>query len=242
MTAACARGCYRVRYREGERVRTPRPAQAGLLCFPCFDRLATMLDDIDGYLDLLPHVRERGVADAMHNPGVKLRSVAGEHAPLNLAVTALTDRRTTQRLVEHADGTVSNEGPISVPAVLASWCQVVLTERRLAETVHTIRRCLQVLQAHVDWCAEQDWAAEMWAEIDEVHKQLGEVVGEPRPRPVGRCPEDDCDTPLYLPEEGQPLVCRGCGSSWDRSMWGVLADVIAADESAKRGGDRYVVR
>lgn len=204
---------------------------AGLLCDPCFNRLADMFSDIRIYLGMLDDVREHSVA-AMHDPSMKLRSIASEQNPMNMQVLAMEDKRTTPRLVERDDGSVETVGPVSISRVLSGWCQVVVEERRLSDDVHTVERCLAVLRANVDWCAGQDWIGDMYDEVDVLHKQLGDVVGESRPKPVGRCPEPDCDTPLFMPEENQPLVCRGCGASWDRSQWGILAAAIASAVSA----------
>lgn len=225
----CARGCSVFRWRDGERLRVPRGARVGVLCQGCYDRLADMLAEIGDYLAMLDDVRERGVAD-VHQPGVKLRSVASEQAPLNLAVVTLEDPRTRQRLVEHADGTVEAVGPVSIAGVLSGWCDLVIEERRLTEEPHLVAECLAILRRHVDWCASRPWVGDMWAEVDTLHAQLGALVGEPRPEQVGHCP--DCGGAFYLPRtEYEPLRCSRCGAEWPRSHWHLLAKVLTGAAS-----------
>lgn len=198
-----------------------------MLCDPCHHRLAELLQDVALFLPMLDDVRWHAVEN-LHDPGVKLRSVASEKAPLNLAVTVLEDRRTRPRLVVHDDGTVTSEGPVSLAGTLSGWCDLVIEERRLSDEPHTVPQCLVILRQHLEWIAGRPWVGDMFAEVDELHRQLGDVVGEPRPRPIGRCPVDDCGAPLWMPgDDWSPLECRACGAEWPRERWGVLAAALA---------------
>lgn len=219
----CIRGCTRVRWSQGERVRDPRPARAGLLCLPCRDRLAELLAGVAEYAGMLDDVREHGVADEL--PGIKMLR-ADPPAPLNLGVVAVEDSRTRPHYVLHDDGSEQIQGPVSITAVLGEWAELVIDLRQLYDQPRTVPELVAFLAGHVDWIAGQSWVVEAYAELDYLHRKLGELVGEPRPRSIGRCP--DCQAPLWMPH-GDVLACGSCGASWEREQWGVLAAVLAGE-------------
>lgn len=194
----------------------PRRAPDGYrTCNACADRIRDALQEIPAQYARLTTVQALlpGSGDeGRRGPGF------GSRSPARDVVIAVTDRRTTwaedQRL-HHP------------PSILHAWAQMVREETGEAtppvppacdvEAVLLIRR--------LDHVTRQEWVADMWSELREVVDQLRTIAGEPRPLPVGRCPnipegaDRECGTSLYVRPGTDTITCRACGRQWERRDW-----------------------
>lgn len=93
------------------------------------------------------------------------------------------------------------------------------------ETSPTFTAECKLLLAHLNWCAEQDWAGDLYTEIRNLDRQLSDTVGDYRAKPVGKCEawvdrpgvplQTLCGGALVMDREKQGVVCLGCGKRYD---------------------------
>jgi hypothetical protein len=194
----------------------PRRASDGYrTCTPCSDRIREALTEIPSQYvrltttqALLPGSGDGG----RRGPGF------GSRSPARDVVIVVTDWRTVwaedQRL-HHP------------PSILHAWAQMVRDE--VGETrppgppeCHVEAALLTRRMDHV---TRQEWVGDMWRELHDVVDQLRTIAGEPRPLPVGRCPnipddtDRECGTPLYVRAGTDTISCRVCGRQWVRREW-----------------------
>jgi hypothetical protein len=194
----------------------PRRAPDGYrTCNACSDRIRDALTEIPAQYARLTTVQALlpGSGDeGRRGPGF------GSRSPARDVVIAVTDWRTVwaedQRL-HHP------------PSILHAWAQMVRHEVGEA-TLPGLPACdveAALLTRRLDHVTRQEWVADMWAELREVVDQLRTIAGEPRPLPVGRCPnipegaERECGTSLYVRPGTDTITCRVCGRQWERREW-----------------------
>lgn len=214
----------------------PRRAPDGYrTCNSCADRIRDALAEIPAQYARLATVQALlpGSGDeGRRGPGF------GSRSPARDIVIAATDWRT----VWSEDSRLHHP-----PSVLHTWAQQVraeVGEARVAgcvcssgedepEPAHcpaasrggACHTEAVLLTRRLDHVTRQEWVADMWTELREVVDQLRTIAGEPRPLPVGRCPnvpEDkgsECGTPLYVRAGTDTITCRQCGRQWERREW-----------------------
>lgn len=200
----------------------PRRAPDGYrTCDSCSDRIREYVQEIPGQYAALTDVEAlfpQPGDDGRRGPGF------GSRSPARDIVIAVTDWRTTWT----EDDRLHN--PLNV---LRSWADQVREEvgekRTSPADVHGEAA---LLVRRLDHITRQEWVADMWQEIRETRDQLRTIAGEPRPVPIGRCPNipegqaRECGTPLYAPLYGDTITCRGCGEQWPRPRWQILGKTI----------------
>lgn len=208
----------------------PRRAPDGYrTCNACADRIRDALAEIPAQYARLATVQALlpGSGDeGRRGPGF------GSRSPARDIVIAATDWRTVW---EDEPGSRLHHPP----SILHAWAQMVRDEVGEATSVLCIcghktdtQRCpaanvteAALLTRRLDHVTRQEWVADMWTELREVVDQLRTIAGEPRPLPVGRCPnvpEDkgsECGTPLYVRAGTDTITCRVCGRQWERREW-----------------------
>lgn len=192
----------------------PRRATPGYMtCDRCADLIRECLQEIPGLYatleddeSLLPVVAPGG----RRGPGF------GSRSPANDLTIVLTDPRTTWTAEQPYHNALG---------VLESWARMVREDTGEAppEGRATVSSEVALLIRRLDFVTRQPWVDDLWKELREVRRQLGDVSGERRPLPVGKCPtlvgEKTCGTPLWAPLDGDTIQCRGCRREWTRREW-----------------------
>lgn len=146
----------------------------------------------------------------------------GPRSPASDHVIAMRDARSVKLLAGD---------PHSVAGVLGAWCALLAEERGMTPPGRGVLARSEFLDGHLDWLTRQDWVAELFAELREVHAQLRQVTGEPRSAPVGHCFEQladgECGAPIHMPSGMTPaapdepvrdlpeLRCPACNTSYN---------------------------
>ena len=92
----------------------------------------------------------------------------------------------------------------------------------------TVYDACRLLARHRLWIGEQDWAADLHADLQRINRALLNAVGEHRRPPVGRCHLTDPDTgkpcggPLLVSRYGGGVHCGRCRNTWDTSQLRIL--------------------
>lgn len=196
----------------------PRRAPDGYrTCNGCADRIREALQEIPAQYARMTSVQALlpGSGDeGRRGPGF------GSRSPARDIVIAATDWRTVW---DDAPGARLHHPP----SILRSWASMVradVGESTPAGPVDCGTEAALLIR-RMDHVTRQDWVADMWTELREVVDQLRTIAGEPRPLPVGRCPnipegaEKECGTSLYVRPGTDTITCRACGRQWDRREW-----------------------
>jgi hypothetical protein len=215
--------------------RGPVLCQPGqVLCQPCLGRLDGWLRQMPDSYALLPVVQEHGTVPG--NPESAKTKQPDAPAPMRLEVTDLLDTR---------DGR-------GVLGVVHAWAQLIRDERRLpAPSCHcdhqkrthnghcTALGCAcqhytpgpfyvyaetRLILGHLDWCGQQEWAGDLYAELKDLTRQLSDTIGDYRARPVGKCAawidrpgaplQVLCGGALVMDRDRHGVVCLGCGATY----------------------------
>lgn len=181
---------------------------------------ADLIEIRDRYARLNPAEKEQ--AD---HAGV--RSVPRSKSPANDHVLSMMDPRST-----------STGRAYAPPATLGTWAQAVEEESGYECREWSVPGLTRYLADRHAWVTAQPWVDDYARELHELVLALRPVTGEPRPRPIGRCPEvlkDEhgdpvgiCDTPLLAPLHGDTIKCRGCAREWPRAEWLRLGTILEA--------------
>jgi hypothetical protein len=159
--------------------------------------------------------------------GSSVRSVPRSKSPANDHVLSMMDPRST------TDGRA-----YAPPATLGTWVRMLAEDTGIEYTdpsVAGLVAYLLRLHAHI---TSQPWVDEYSRELHELVAALRPVTGEPRPRPIGRCPTvlvDEqgqpsglCNTALFAPINGDTIQCRACSRQWPRAEWLRLGTILEA--------------
>jgi hypothetical protein len=195
-------------------VKPPRKTTARRRCCEvCQHELATLLDELNDRLPLLPDMLvPSGVPSS-----IRLARDASP-APLRVDVLALLDDR----------------GDLSVLGVLAPYADILATERRLSGQVDPIRS----LRAHLEWVAAADWLEDFTKTLRRIGGEVRRVLGE-EAKAVATCHREVATRVTVVAGERieLPVECRGvitasvysdtatcvrCGDPWPRSRWQML--------------------
>lgn len=222
-----------------------RPATIGLICAWHHDQLADMLHpEQAGDVFVKPGEPRRppsipvlygllSTHRGVHGIMAVTSTAFGPRSPAHDTALVLRDERSTSRVLGPDDREREPAAPLAVLLELAVRAvrERGAPERRPEGSVVGLS---SFLHGQLDWLATRPWIAEVWQQLRAVQTHLREVVGDPAPRPVGRCwvlvgddgrPDTEgawrCDTPLYMPEQAPkapdepvslPAVhCTGCG-------------------------------
>lgn len=231
----CLNGCQRG---SGD-ARGPVLCEPGmLLCDPCQSRLDTWLRAIPDAYALLPAVQDHGTVPG--NPETARTKQPDAPAPMRLEVTDLLDtrnergalgilhawanavrderrlpRRCTCNHARPSHGT--GRGPAKHHCTAAGCgCS------RYHEIPHTMAGECALLLAHLAWCAQQDWAGDLYDELRILQRQLADTVGDYRAKPVGKCAALTdrpgapvpvlCGGALVMDRTGHGVHCVTCGT------------------------------
>lgn len=210
------------------------------LCPRCLNRLGGWLRAIPDSYALLPTVQDHGTVPG--NPESAKTKQPDAPAPMRLEVTDLLDtrnergalgivhawaqlvrdeRRLPRRCTcDHARPTHgTGRGPAKHHCTAAGCgCS------QYTETPATFTGECRLLTAHLHWCAEQEWAGDLYTEIRHLDRQLSDTVGDYRARPVGKCAawierpgaplESLCGGALVMDRDKHGVVCLGCGKEY----------------------------
>lgn len=120
------------------------------------------------------------------------------------------------------------------PDVLCGWAVKVAEARDDRNYQDSVLWAVGYLLENLTWVFRQEWAGELWAEVRDVHRQVGQVMPDsPKRVLVGRCPNlvdtggadrERCNTRLYLPSTGSTIPCGGCGRRYERPEWRQLGE------------------
>jgi hypothetical protein len=206
----CANGC--TRNHEGTRIPvTTQPPS--LLCVRCEDNLRAWLKEIPERYALLPTFIDHGTTPKDPDHVVTRQTEAP--APMRLEIVDLLDTRRGRKWSGIAPA-LDRRGTLGT---LHAHAQRIRDEKALASQPHpTVTTETQLIQRWLLWLTEQDWVTEPYRELRMLHRQLGDAIGEHRPRPVGTCVVDygegECGGPL-LPSRLGGVHCPRCDATWD---------------------------
>jgi len=115
---------------------------------------------------------------------------------------------------------------IELLAILHSWEAEIRAARRLTPPALLVKERTTDLEveatckfhlAHLDWTMAQEWAADFYNEVKELHSKgmaaAKQFVEQPRRIP---CPTDDCGKYVIIDAENlmSDVSCFGCRQSW----------------------------
>lgn len=223
-----------VHTRDGERACPRRAAPGTLVCPPCSEQLRGVLSKLALTYRAVTELDEL-IPGGRGGDGV--RRVPGPRSPAVDAILAHTDPRSRDD---------------SALAVVESWARWVRAERSIdvapagmRSTVPagriTMDRELGTLRFNWDWImasSEVPWFAEAMRSVTQALRQVrGELDRVTR---VGKCPtivvagqalgipiDLECGASLRVRPGATKIVCRNCGSEWDRDRWNELGDARA---------------
>jgi hypothetical protein len=207
----------------------------GMLCARHVRTLRNWLAEIVEAYALLDDVIEPG--SIQREPGQRRQRNLEPPTPVRLEVVALRDVRNPMAV---RGGDVP-----SVLGELSGYSQVVREERHLAipTTPATVTGESALLTAHLDWICTQPWVDELHAALKAVRSALLDAIGEPKVKPIGRCPviltdvtdteeglvetHAPCEGPLFPDRWGAMRVtCAACGEVWDEDFIDRAARII----------------
>lgn len=199
-------------------------------CSSCYDRIHRWLSPIavddDGWPDSIPGLyavlnpRPGASGDnGRRAPGFGPRSPANDH------LISMRDKRSVKVVLSD---------PLSVPGVLAEWCDALIEERGLVPPARTVQAMARFLDSHLDWTSKQAWVEDFHEELRALHSQL-RAIGAQR-RKIGACPNTiqegehtrECGAVLLAPLNGDSIRCFACGREWQRDEWIRLGRLLAA--------------
>lgn len=177
-------------------------------CVRCFSRLSAMISELPEQYVLLTLAWEppRQGGDGRSATAVHGR-LPGREDALNLLGPAARQGV--------SDGT-DQCGPTPLRAVLAGWVEVVNEARRLTPCGRSVPDMVERLLAHLDWVCGQSFAADFYAEIEELLKIVQRITltsgesGRMELLPGVACPSCGRFTMIrYYPSDWR-AECRFC--------------------------------
>lgn len=246
----CLNGCHTG---SGDTRQPTMPAGNALLCAACIKRLDSWLKLIPDSYGLLPLVIEHGTVTT--NPESAHVKRTDPPAPMRLEVVDLLDTRRGVQYDESGAPMVGDNrrgvfglilawsGRLRLERELprncdcghpskvhhwappfASLCRAKCRCTTWSVTTTLAEECSYLAQ-HLAWISEQDWAGDLYAELQPQNRQLGDAVGDYRPAPIGMCVASVpapglnldvlCGGPLYRDEDGYGVHCKRCGDETD---------------------------
>lgn len=220
----CANGCTR-KGSDGER--HPRHAALGNLCNTCADNLDKWLREIpdryaiaDGFLN--PTV------DRDANPETKATKRANAPVPIRLEVLDLLDTR-RGRMWLGLVPTIDRRGTLGTLLAIGNELRAIRGAKpRLNSTVVAEADYLRV---GIDKLATITEVSDLYDEIKNLHRALGEAIGEHPPRPVAKCTitndTDDkpCGGPIFAGRDGG-AYCARCRADWNANTLALLGAIL----------------
>lgn len=194
----------------------PVPASPGLsVCGRCRAYVLRLLEDIG---EAWPVVLGR-VRPLRRGRSVGGRGQLGPSSPANDHVLSLTDWRTT---------IAGDRDPVSAPAVIAGWVEVIKSERGTELTGHPdVPAGIAYLTTHVDHLCAASWAADAVEELATVSRHCRGLLGDSRSPAVRVCPGGagrPCSGTLRLTADHRALACTRCCREWACPDWLELAE------------------
>lgn len=247
--AGCLNGCHTGHGPE----RQPREPEPGArICTSCIKRLTGWLRTIPESYHWLPLVLEHGTVTA--NPESSAVKAPDAPAPMRLEIVDLLDYRRGYQHDAHGVLVAGDNrrGAFGILLAWAGRIRLERDLPRSCDCGHTgmlhcwapplaslcrancgctgwqvkatvAGECAFITQ-HLAWVTEQEWTAELYAELKPLARQLSDAVGEFRPAAVGMCvalvpppasseldTEVLCGGALYRDSDGMGVHCASCG-------------------------------
>src|SRR5690606_28579557 len=175
-----------------------RPATIGLICAWHHDQLADMLHpEQAGDVFVKPGEPRRppsipvlyallSTHRGVHGIMAVGSTSFGPRSPAHDTALVLRDPRSTSAVLGPDDREREPAAPL---AVLLELAVRAVRERGAPERrpEGSVAGLASFLHGQLDWLATRPWIAEVWQQLRAVQTHLREVVGDPVPRPVGRC-------------------------------------------------------
>lgn len=228
--STCLNGCHIGHGPDRTPVETEGDAR---ICPRCVTHLARWLRTIPDAFRYLLWVKDHGTVPG--DPDAAQVKALDAPAPLRLEILDLLDVRPGRGALGIVHGwaeLVRDQRQLSLlcdcghAAVLHRWSPPLVSMCRANCDCVTWRvwatvagECAFIGQ-HLAWVTEQDWVADLYAELKPLSRQLSDAVGDYRPVPIGMClamvPAPGlvtnviCGGPLYRDDEGHGVHCTRC--------------------------------
>lgn len=186
------------------------------LCGNCEDRIHHWLTTIpDNYAELVIFI-EPGSTEK--NPESKTTKNPTPPIPVRLEIIDLLDTRLGRKWL----GTAAAKDRRGVIGELQGSCETLIERRPLTTEPlpATVTAACKLLDRHRLWICEQDWAVDMYDDLERINRDIRNGIGEYRRPPVGHChivPEDGdekCGGGLFANPYGG-VRCSRCRAAWD---------------------------
>lgn len=201
-------------------------AKIGRLCKGCHNRLEEWLTQIPERYALLPdYLLPSAALDA--NPESKPTKQPSAPVPLRLAALDLLDTRRVRKW-QGLVPTDDRRGALGTLLAIANEVRVSRNSNPKLDS-HVLTEA-DTIRHGLDWLASHDSIADIYTEIKELHRELGDAVGQYPPRAVGYChlvpariPHDETTCPCVhhqTPDSDCDLVGSdgpGCQEHWEQA-------------------------
>lgn len=205
----------------------------GLACGWHRGQLDQLIDAIhEGYVSL-SLIEVAGSAPKESAPKTRHTKSASPPAPANLDVLVLRDPRTEWD--RDAQGRLRRGELPSVPAVVASWLQLLAAERPLTAVLpKSVLGQLDMLRRHHDWIAAQEWVGDYLTEFTELRTGINTALRDrPVLRTLGSCyllvGESACTGRLVQDNGSDVVRCTGCRARWVTAQELAMLEVSLSD-------------
>lgn len=152
----------------------------------------------------------------------------GSKPTASLHILCMRDARSsiTAKVWVGADGRIHKEdlNPVlSVQNVLDGLAFDVCDARGYDEHQQTtVAGLVTWLDAQLDWITRQPTVAGVYADLEQLLRQLRPVTGA-RQSPIAKCPRVNdgriCGSKLYEPDDAGVIRCPRCFHGWPRDKW-----------------------
>jgi len=188
-------------------------------CDTCVVRILRHLREIEIYTSIIRTTKQPGRG----NDGTRRAPGYGSRSPANDTKLAADDYRTRST----GDGPDDQDDVMSIVGTIHGINLALRDELGILDTTRGVDlgREFGWLRAHIAWCAEHPWVADLADNIAELHAQTRRLAGDGPPPPVGQCLRDGCDGDVYpalIDDPQHPRTgridggrCNTCGYAYD---------------------------
>ncbi|MCW2759054.1 MAG: hypothetical protein JWO46_2800, partial [Nocardioidaceae bacterium] len=169
------------------------------------------------------------------NPESSATKAATVAAPVRLEIVDLLDVRRGRRGEEGDEPTVDRRG---VAGTLKVHLDNLIADRPLTtvKDLTSVSRAVDLLQKHLAWLCEQDYAADLYDDIRLLHRQLSDATGDYRRPAVAVCTVADedgnnCGGSIQANQYGG-AYCSRCHTTWKPDQLRHLGLALAISQEA----------